>query len=405
MSRLTNQTIVALKGEAKRYDVSDDGGVPGLAIRVAPTGRKSWNFRYRTQLGKQRRVTLGQFGSKTGLGLKDARDMARGILADVARGDDPALAKQEARRAEKTRDLKTLADLWGNYRSSKGEVKRSAEFERDLWERKIRPAFGHKDINEITKGQIARFLQSIGGGTSGTPTTANRVHALMRQLFNHGIAFDALTVSPMTGVSQPYANNPRDRFLNNEELELFWNGLDETSNISPPIRLALKLLMVTGQRRVEVAHMSRGELNLSEKLWSLPKTRRKNGRAHDVPLSDLAVSLIEEALAHAGSSDYIFPSPRDKSKPVNEKALTRAWSRVREQLGIEDTRLHDFRRTLATGLQRLGVRLEVTEAILNHKSGSVSGIVAIYQRHDWKVEKREALEAWAKVLLGITHHH
>ena len=403
MSRLTNQTIVALKGGPKRYDVSDEGGVPGLALRVATSGRKSWNFRYRTHLGKQRRITLGQFGGKPGLGLKDARDMARGILADVSRGEDPALAKQEARRAEKTRDLKALNNLWLNYRSFKGETKRSADFEKDLWDRKISPAFGHRDINEITKGQIARFLQSIGGGASGTPTTANRVHSLMRQLFNHGIEFDVLAISPMAGLKKPYAENPRSRYLNEEELERFWTGINETTNISPPMRIALKLLMVTGQRRVEVAHMSKAELNLPEKLWSLPKERTKNGHAHDVPLSDLAVTFIEDAMAHAGSSDYIFPSPRDKSKPVNEKALTRAWSRIREQLEIDDTRPHDCRRTLATGLQKIGVRLEVTEAILNHKSGSVSGIVAIYQRHDWKVEKREALDAWAEVLLDIEH--
>ena len=327
--------------------------------------------------------------------------MARGILADVSRGEDPALAKQEARRAEKTRDLKTLTDLWQNYRSSKGETKRSAEFEKDLWDRKIRPAFGHKDISEITKGQIARFLQSIGGGTSGTPTTANRVHALMRQLFNHGITFDALAISPMAGLKKPYAENPRSRFLSEEELERFWTGVDETTNITPPLKIALKLLMVTGQRRVEVAHMSRGELNLPEKLWSLPKERTKNGHAHDVPLSDLAMSLIEEALAHAGSCDYIFPSPKDKTKPIGKSAPSRAWGRIRDQLGMKDTTVQDFRRTLATGLQKLGIRLEVTEAILNHKSGSVSGIVAIYQRHDWKVEKREALDAWAQVLLDI----
>ena len=108
-----------------------------------------------------------------------------------------------------------------------------------------------------------------------------------------------------------------------------------------------------------------------------------------------------EALAHSGYSEYVFRSPRFKDQPVDCKVLTRAWARARVQLGLDDVVLHDFRRTCATGLQKLGVRLEVTEAVLNHKSGSVSGIVAIYQRHDWKVEKREALEAWAAEIMRL----
>ena len=136
-------------------------------------------------------------------------------------------------------------------------------------------------------------------------------------------------------------------------------------------------------------------------MWSLPKERTKNSRPHDVPLSDLAVSLLEEALAHSGYSEYVFRSPRFKDQPVGCKVLTRAWARARVQLGLDDVVLHDFRRTCATGLQKLGVRLEVTEAVLNHKSGSVSGIVAIYQRHDWKVEKRDALEAWAAEIMRL----
>ena len=205
----------------------------------------------------------------------------------------------------------------------------------------------------------------------------------------------------MAGLAKPYADKSRDRYLSEDEVKTFWKGIDETSNISHPMRIALKLLLLTGQRRVEVVHMSRGELNLSEKLWSLPKERTKNGRPHNVPLSDFAVSLIKEAMSHAGDSEYIFPSPRNKAIPVNQKAATRAWSRVSKQLGIEGTVLHDFRRTLATGLQKLGIQLEVTEAILNHKSGKISGIAAIYQRHDWRVEKRDALDKWAGKNLNI----
>ena len=158
---------------------------------------------------------------------------------------------------------------------------------------------------------------------------------------------------------------------------------------------------MTGQRRSEIAYISKSELDLKNKVWSLPKERTKNSRPHDVPLSDLAISLLEEAFSHAGYSEYVFRSPRFKDQPIDKKVLTRAWGRARKQLGLEGVVLHDFRRTCATGLQKLGVHLEVTEAILNHKSGSVSGIVAIYQRHDWKKEKRQALDMWADRILEL----
>lgn len=395
MKRLTNQTILALKGQEKRYDVPDEGGVPGLSIRVTPTGRKTWTFRYRTHLGKQRRITLGQFGNKTGVSLKEARDRARGILADVSKGEDPAKEKQDARKSEQARDIRTFEDLWLSYREGQGKAKRSAEYENELWTKKVNPTLGALDINELSKARINRLIRSIGDGGNGRPTTANRTHALMRQILNHGVALDYLTASPMAGLKMPYAENPRDKFLTDKEVATFWREIDGVSNLSPPVKIALKLSLLTGQRRAEVAHMTQQELNLPEKMWSLPKERTKNKRPHDVPLSDLAIELIQEAIAHAGYSDYIFPSATNKAKPISEKALTRAWSRARKQLELDDIRLHDFRRTCATGLQKLGVRLEVTEAILNHKSGSVSGIVAVYQRHDWKDEKREALDAWA----------
>jgi len=402
MKRLTNQTILALKGQSKRYDVPDEGGVPGLSIRVGTSGRKTWNFRYRSHLGKQSRISLGQFGNKVGLGLKDARDLARGILADVARGEDPAKEKRLARKAEQGREIKTLNDLWQSYRSRKGETKKSAEKELDLWNRHVRPRLGQVDIEELSKSQIIRYIHSIGDGVDGRQITANRTFALIRQVLNFAVSLDYLPLSPMTGLKMPYKENPRDRFLSDEEIAIFWNGIDSVLKVSPPVKIALKLALLTGQRRSEVAYIAKSEIDLENKIWSLPKERTKNSRPHDVPLSDIAVSLLEEAISHSGHSDFVFRSPRFKDRPIDCKVLTRAWARAREQLGVEGVVLHDFRRTCATGLQKLGVRLEVTEAVLNHKSGSVSGIVAVYQRHDWKVEKREALDAWASEVERIS---
>ena len=114
--------------------------------------------------------------------------------------------------------------------------------------------------------------------------------------------------------------------MNEEEIAIFWNGIDGVSNLSPPVKIALKLALVTGQRRSEIAYISKSELDIENKMWSLPKERTKNNRPHDVPLSGLAVSLLEEALAHSGYSEYVFRSPRFKDQPVDCKVLTRAWA-------------------------------------------------------------------------------
>ena len=192
------------------------------------------------------------------------------------------------------------------------------------------------------------------------------------------MTIDIYPSSPMTGLSMPYAENPRDRVMTENEIRIFWNGIDAVSQVSSAVKCAFKLALLTGQRRAEVSGIAKQELNLTDRLWSLSKDRVKNNTAHDVPLSDLALELIDQATALSGNSPYLFPSPRNNQKPINPKALTRAWSRASKQLGFEDIVLHDFRRTCATGLQKLGVRLEVTEAILNHKSGSVSGLSLIH---------------------------
>ena len=393
---------MALKGQVKRYDVPDQGGVPGLAIRIAPNGRKSWNFRYRTQLGKQRRVTLGIYGGKAGLGLKDAREMARSILVDVARGGDPAKEKQEARKAEQERELRTLNDLWEAYWVRKGQLKKSGPGEIVLWNRHIRNTVGKLDIEDLTKSKIIRYVHSKGDGVDGKKTNANHIFKLIRQTLNYAVSLDYIPMNPMMGLRLPYPIVHRERFMTDEEIGIFWTGIDSVTNLSPPVKIALKLALVTGQRRSEIAYISKSELDLKNKVWSLPKERTKNSRPHDVPLSDLAISLLQEAIPHSGYSEYVFRSPRFKEQPIDTKVLTRAWGRARKQLELDDVVLHDFRRTCATGLQKLGVRLEVTEAVLNHKSGSVSGIVAIYQRHDWKEEKREALDMWAERILSLT---
>jgi integrase len=173
--------------------------------------------------------------------------------------------------------------------------------------------------------------------------------------------------------------------LSNDELKSLWKAVEAERD---PWRTALKLLILTGQRREEVLSADWKEFDLRKRVWTIPAARAKNGKAHVVPLSGAVVKLLEALPSRAGR---LFPR--------GTGIVSRAAKRIRDAMGdVPHWTWHDLRRTVATGLQRLKVRLEVTEAILNHVSGSRAGIVGVYQRHDWAQEKREALSKWAQAV-------
>src|SRR5262249_44956330 len=157
----------------------------------------------------------------------------------------------------------------------------------------------------------------------------------------------------------------------------------------------VKLSILTGQRRGEIADLRWSEIDLDDRVIHLPKARTKNNTAHDVPLSAQALAVIA-GLPRLVEAERVFTVRR---KPF--KSFYYLRERLGRASGVRDWTLHDLRRTVASGLQRLGVRLEVTEAVLNHRSGSTAGIVGVYQRHDYAEEKRDALQRWADHVEGL----
>jgi integrase len=210
--------------------------------------------------------------------------------------------------------------------------------------------------------------------------------------------------SPIEGMKPPPLPPSRDRVLSDDDLALVWRG---TEALGYPFGPLVRLLVLTGARREEVAAMEWSELDRAAATWSLPASRSKNAQAVENALSASAVAILDGLAERIGLNGrwphkgFVFSTTGETSVSGYSRAKRRL-DKVVVDLASEDEltppepwRLHDLRRTLATGLQRLGVRLEVTEAVLNHVSGSRSGIVGIYQRHNWKDEKRAALEAWA----------
>jgi integrase len=207
----------------------------------------------------------------------------------------------------------------------------------------------------------------------------------------------------------------RERVLSDTEIGEIWHA---AGDVAPPYGTIIRLLLLTGQRRGEVAGIIWDEISDDLAIWTLPGERTKNGAAHTVPLSaparDLLGPLLLDHRNKWGLNDgLLLPGAVgtpfagwSKAKVALDKAImarrAKAESRGKPPAPLTHWNVHDLRRTVATGLQRLGVRLEVTEAVLNHISGSRGGIAGVYQRHDWAAEKRASLDAWAAHVCAVT---
>jgi integrase len=367
-----------------------DGKVAGLFFITQPSGATSWALRYRAD-GSSRKFTLGSFPS---LDLKAARRAAEEARGAIAKGEDPAAAKtaaREAAKAEREAEGDKIEAVVAQFieRYAKTKTRDWRETER-LLKRNVVERWPGKCLREITKPMVHAMLDAIAD--RGSPIAANRVLAQLKVMCKWAVGRGIISASPCDGVSAPSSERgrARERVLTDDELRIVWRAAD---SIGWPFGPIVRLLILTGARRDEVAQMEWRELDLERALWTLPASRSKNRREHTIPLSDMALEILR-ALPRIERSEFVFTtngrspvSGFSKAKPALDRAMASP---------IPGWVLHDLRRTVATNLQRLGVRLEVTEAVLNHVSGSRAGVVGVYQRHTWADEKRAALTAWAK---------
>jgi len=404
VEKLTALRVEKLKADLVRREIPD-GLLRGLYLVVQPSGIKSWAVRYRSPLhGKSRKFTIGKYPV---FSLADAREAAAIALRNIAGGGDPGAEKiqkrQIARLTHASSDL--VRDQFEGFmeRYAKRNTRENSwrEYQR-VYNKEINPRWGALPISTIKKRDVIELLDSIVD--RGAPVQANRVLAVVRKFFNWCVERDILAASPCMGVKAPTPEKARERVLSDNEIRRIWLALE---NEPYPFGPMFKLLLLTGQRVAEVAGISWSEINTAEAVWSLPAKRAKNGRAHTVPLSPSALELIQGLPRIGGSQGFLFTTTG--ISPVSGES--RAKSRVQEATAAgldsnedeaEHWTLHDFRRTVASGLQRLGFPVEVVEALLNHKSGKVSGVAAVYARHDYAKEKRVALEDWARHIHAVT---
>jgi integrase len=350
--QLTDRFCAHAKSTTAQTDYFDET-VPGLALRVTNKGTKAWTLLYGTP---RHRITLGRYPS---LSLAGARTAA-----------------MEVRDGRTTGSVSALAEV---YIKSVSGLRSAREIERRL-RKDVLPVIGHIPLRELHRRDVTRVIDA-----KSAPIAARRAFDDFRALVRWAVARGDLDHNPIDGMKKPPGSKPRTRVLSDEEIRVIWSRLDQ---LSETIQQIIKLCLITGQRLGEVAGMTFDEIDLGRRVWNIPGSRTKNGHPHSVPLSEMALEIIQEA----GGSFRV-------SRSVN---VSQAIQRKQGKIGIAHWTAHDLRRTALTKMAELGVAPIVLGHIANHRTTTKAGItLGVYIHHPYEREKREALELWADRLEGI----
>nr|WP_037460720.1 site-specific integrase [Sinorhizobium fredii] len=402
----------AAEGYVVRTEIAD-AGLPGLYLVVQPSGSMSWAVRYR-HAGRPRKMTIGPFvlGEDATFPLSVAREKAREALRIVADGRDPAVERAE-REAQRPAEMDLVPAVLDDFVKRHVKKKNRESTQKNtiaFIDKEIRPVWKSRDIKTITKRDVVDLLDKIAD--RGAPESAARVRAILSKFFNWCVDRDIVGASPVPKGSTARQGASRERVLTDEEIRQLWLACEK---VGWPFGPLVKLLILTAQRRNEVAHAERKEFVLAgnDQQWTIPEERTKNGKEHVVPLSALVLQIIQALpkvgkqflLSTTGETPVSGFSRAKKIVDAEMLALVKNEAAERgldpDKVMLEPWTFHDLRRTAASGMARLGFPVHVVEAVINHKSGTIKGVAAIYNRYEYLEEKRQALTAWADLVEQI----
>lgn len=424
---LTAKAVEAAKPRETRYEIPD-ARIAGLFLVVQPTGAKSWAWRYRLA-GKPKKLTLGPVlaersedrapqigGAHT---LAEARAACEKAAQALAEGGDPAALKQADVHASRE-GTDTVDHALNEYLRLHVEKENRANTIASVisfLNLHVKPAWAGKKLKAIAAKDVRALIRKVAepvekcGRTRGGPVAARRGHAVLSRFFTWCVREGMIPASPVIGTGAPSSPTPRDRVLTDDEIRLIWKAADRMASPFGPM---FRLLLLTGQRREEVAGMRWAEIEnigSASPLWVIPAARAKNGKPHAVPLPPEAVTILQAVPRMVNpdtgkESEFVFTTTGKTPVSGYSKAKARLDREMADLAGddadqIPAWRLHDLRRTVASGLARIGQPIHVVEAVLNHRSGAISGVAAVYIRHEFADEKRAALSAWARTVMAL----
>ncbi len=411
-------------------------GTPGLYFRVTPSGVTSWSLLYTDKrTGKKRRLSLGHYirgqdklrvEDRQGVTLAKARQLAREHIADVGNGADPARGVSLRREGLTARELfeKKVASMGATLG---GRRRRSVDNYRSMFRRHVESEIADIKAAEVTKADIARLLDKVEKAEDGrfidesdrkskgnprilTPGRKvshqpNRVFEMLRSMFRYGVKKGLIEHNPMELMEPPVeVENTRDRYLSWSEIPSFWRSL-ETAPITRQLAIAMKLEIVTGQRTAMLMLRLKTDIDRSGSIPVLvvPRVDTKNKKfIHRVPLCPLAMRLIDEAMAIAPNSPFIFASPVT-TVSLDPQSATQAMKRMRPSLEASDLRVHDLRRTASNGMRKLGISKFIISVALNHISVTNGDVTSEHYLDEFafEPEKTDALFKWGAKLEEI----
>lgn len=366
-----------------RYDVWDMR-VPGLGIRVFDTGAKSFFLSYRIH-GKRRRDTLGRYPE---ISLAKARQMAFERRGQIANGEDPA---KVARKKKAT--FETVSGEFIALHVERHTKTSTARMYTAILRNEFLPLWGSRAICDIERQDVIALLDKIVARGNGA--SANYAYAVISKFFNWCVSRDLIDASPCSGVEKPAKTIARDRVLAHEELGRIWLT---SMNVGYPFGTIVALLLLTGQRRGEVTNMEWEQIDWDEKTWNIPGALTKNKRPHSLPLTKSVLGILE-SIPRINDQKFVFQSRG--SRTTTFSGFSKSKKRLDELAEVDNWRLHDLRRTAATGMAKLEVPPHVIERVLNHSTGQLGGIAGVYNRFQYLNEMRDALEKWAEHVLSL----
>jgi integrase len=379
--KLTKSAIDALpipSSDQVHWDVA----CPGFGLKVTPKGRKVFVVLYRTggAGSKLRKYTIGPYGRVT---LHQARVAAQKVFAARLEGRDLAAEKREAKRRIVADQVKDLLEAY--IAQHVAQTRCAYEISR-LLRREVSIPWIGRSIHEIAKRDVVELVTAIN--RRGSPSTANKTLKVLKTFMRWCVGRAVLDRSAAEDVPFPARMVARDKVVSDQELAQI---ILAARRLEDPYSGIVELLALTGQRRQEVAGMMWSEVDVPKRVWTLPKSRTKNAKEHLVHLSDQSISVLKRVLDGADAkSAFVFSALG--SKPFGQ--FSKAKLQIDKLSGVTDWRLHDLRRTCVSGMAGLGVAPHVADKILNHQSGTISGVAAVYQRHEFLAERKDALERW-----------